>query len=1292
MSKFKRFTVFVFLFQGVIFSKVYSQDPTNTIGRVSISAPTAASLGKYGDIPVSYHTGIPNIDIPVYTIKSGSLSVPVSLSYHASGLKVQEQAGWAGAGWSLNAGGVITRTVKGSADDRGYTAYQGYINACTKGHYSDFGYNNYLVSGTNTSLYDGQIAQADQNLTAGYSDGEPDMFFLNFAGYSGKFYFNDDRTPVLVPEQDLNIQVDYQLGPGFNGFIITTSDGTRYHFGRTGNYSSAADPVESTIPSTINSGPSFMSAAASSWYLNKVMSSDGMDSITFQYQAESYSYYTWSMFPVTNDAYSGSPTPLSRTNGVDLVKNMVNGVRLSKIIFPNGTVTFNRSAAARTDLSNGTWGNMTDVVNTNSYSLGSIQIADNTGFCKKDSLFYGYFSDNTTDFHSTFWGTSLDGYSINSDKTLLRLDSIRESSCDQTLIIPPYKFSYFTEFVPRRLSFGIDHWGFYNGVNNNVGLIPTYTLKDISGVISQKYGANRDAAWPAMRGGTMQKITYPTGGSTVLDFEPNNTNVNYNNYVSTFATSVTAGYTVGSPITQNINLSGDTYQLIVSNSAGLASATANVEIYNAGQSVVYNSGTIPQGETDTFYFALPAAAGYSIHVWKEGYTSSTGAVATFNDQVPHTVNGNVIVGGLRIKTITNNDGTTLQNTVTNYTYNYANNPAGNSSGILYSRPNYVQWIRNGVFETVYGLHPLCDFPTLYKSPASIRPMQNTQGNHIGYNEVYVSQVNNGYSVYKYYGSNAWDFNISDVCIRYIDGTTACGNTVPNLPAAPVSFEYMRGELKYDAQVNQNGKTLKESWHFPTYAPDPMFTPGHISASLPNGMFSYTEYNLQSAYKIKDSVSVTVSDQQTNGYLTTINTVNYNSAYHHQPTSKVTNSSTGDIFKTNLLYASDFRISNFNVPDSLNYYLNAVHNDSVTLFNAFNACPANELTQPLPVSSSCHKTAFVQFRAATAIERMNFVAYRRRTYTDPGNLYITAHNTSKANAGTELKPIFEMQDAYQNPVIEQSEWKNANFLHANFTRYDYVTAPAGKIYLNKTQLINLAAPSGTFTNAAVSTNAIIKDSRYTDEASYFFGNGNPLHVIPKDGVANSYVWDYLNTQPVAKISNATSDQVAYTSFEADGKGNWTFTGAPVTDITSPTGGKCYGLPSGSISKPGLTSAASYVVSYWSKTGTSYTVTGSTAVKQGKTINGWTFFEHTVTGTTTVTVSGTGSIDELRLYPQTAQMTTYTYTPLLGMSSQCDADNRISYYQYDLLGRLAVVKDQDGNIIKTVQYNYKNQVGN
>jgi hypothetical protein len=68
-------------------------------------SPDAAGLGKYAEIPVSYSTGVPEISIPLFNIQTGSINLPISLSYHSSGVKVEEEASWVGLGWSLNAGG-----------------------------------------------------------------------------------------------------------------------------------------------------------------------------------------------------------------------------------------------------------------------------------------------------------------------------------------------------------------------------------------------------------------------------------------------------------------------------------------------------------------------------------------------------------------------------------------------------------------------------------------------------------------------------------------------------------------------------------------------------------------------------------------------------------------------------------------------------------------------------------------------------------------------------------------------------------------------------------------------------------------------------------------------------------------------------------------------------------------------------------------------------------------------------------------------------------------------------------
>src|SRR5699024_5523387 len=121
--------------------------------------------------------------------------------------------------------------------------------------------------------------------------------------------------------------------------------------------------------------------------------------------------------------------------------------------------------------------------------------------------------------------------------------------------------------------------------------------------------------------------------------------------------------------------------------------------------------------------------------------------------------------------------------------------------------------------------------------------------------------------------------------------------------------------------------------------------------------------------------------------------------------------------------------------------------------------------------------------------------------------------------------------------------------------------------------------------------------------------------------------------------------------------------------------------------GLSPSSNYFITYWSKSG-SISISGGTHSNNitGKTINGWTYHEVTITGTSSIYISGSGYIDELRLYPINAQITTYTYKPLHGMTSKCNNKNNITYYQYDGFGRLKLVRDENGNIIKQYAYHY------
>jgi len=63
-----------------------------------------------------------------------------------------------------------------------------------------------------------------------------------------------------------------------------------------------------------------------------------------------------------------------------------------------------------------------------------------------------------------------------------------------------------------------------------------------------------------------------------------------------------------------------------------------------------------------------------------------------------------------------------------------------------------------------------------------------------------------------------------------------------------------------------------------------------------------------------------------------------------------------------------------------------------------------------------------------------------------------------------------------------------------------------------------------------------------------------------------------------------------------------------------------------------------------------------------------------------------ISNLRIGLPQAFITIYTFNPLVGKTSQTDANGVTTYYEYDSLGRLIDLKDDDENILKTYEYNY------
>jgi YD repeat-containing protein len=207
------------------------------------------------------------------------------------------------------------------------------------------------------------------------------------------------------------------------------------------------------------------------------------------------------------------------------------------------------------------------------------------------------------------------------------------------------------------------------------------------------------------------------------------------------------------------------------------------------------------------------------------------------------------------------------------------------------------------------------------------------------------------------------------------------------------------------------------------------------------------------------------------------------------------------------------------------------------------------------------------------------------------------------------------------------------------------------------------------------------------------------------IYSALIWD-INENIAATVSNARLADVGFTSFESDiyndpiqytgsaeiTNGRFSYKKSGMAYIGSKISGKTYYKlgPGSYIKTPSLTSGQSYVLTFWSNGGVP-AISGVGATLQPEMqyelSNGWKFYKATFTtsaaGILTFSSGATINMDELRLFPSDATMVNSVYTPLFGVTSTTDATGRITYYEYDGLGRQTVTKDQEGNVVSKTE---------
>lgn len=473
------------------------------------------------DIPVNLVTGAAQIGIPLGEVRDNEISVPITLSYNATGVQISEKGygefGF-GANWALRAGGSITREIRALPDD-----FMGLLNDPRKG---------WLIGNTAQTM--ASYAQGGALESFKYADTEPDMFSIGVPGLSVKFVFDNTKQIRTIPYQDVKIVPYYTDAinkADIYKFEVTTNDGVKYEFAEQEITNKYASDYNYPIDQNKRTGfftreydlygiykPTFFK---SSWHLSKITTRDNRTILVKYTDAKPFTY--------SED------------------KILTTDLGESYYLFTTYNTTFRKRLVEVSSATSRAYFNFNQ---GNFQAYDRIDFFDNTSGQEKRVKSYSLNYKNVFSKETTLSASLIE----NSMRRFL--ESISESS--DCSIFPSQKFSYYgVDFatgitqLPPPGSSKQDMWGYFNDssddfLDQNINMhpltpemhyynldVPGYTPKYLPDQIPgsvEKYGQNysidvgrkRSVNPATIHLGSLSKIQTPFGGYTSIEYEPNN--------------------------------------------------------------------------------------------------------------------------------------------------------------------------------------------------------------------------------------------------------------------------------------------------------------------------------------------------------------------------------------------------------------------------------------------------------------------------------------------------------------------------------------------------------------------------------------------------------------------------------------------------------------------------------------------------------------------------------------------------------------------------------------------------
>lgn len=170
-----------------------------------------------GLMNASLFTGNFQYTIPIYSIQDIDFELALSLRYNSDGFKPFQPSGCYGMGWTLKAGGCVTRLVQGVADEHKFYGYgkfggiqdttRGFLRAINKGNVPDkndvFNFDKSICDTCGIVFLPDEFIPCAQNKV----DYMPDIFYFSFCGKSGSFIINNEGKIRIISGDFVKVDV-----------------------------------------------------------------------------------------------------------------------------------------------------------------------------------------------------------------------------------------------------------------------------------------------------------------------------------------------------------------------------------------------------------------------------------------------------------------------------------------------------------------------------------------------------------------------------------------------------------------------------------------------------------------------------------------------------------------------------------------------------------------------------------------------------------------------------------------------------------------------------------------------------------------------------------------------------------------------------------------------------------------------------------------------------------------------------------------------------------------------------